>query len=171
MSDFAFASETHKPWLLIAQRTITQLDIPEGILLVELDAALMTGLKGLYRELAAALKLPDYFGNNFNSLDECLTDLAWLPSDGYLLLIKNSEYLLNEESDDALQGLLAVLDSAGEEWGTPVSQGTAWERGGVPFHTVFVPNERDASEFQLKIKRLGFVVQRLGRECSGLWAE
>ena len=32
----------------------------------------------LYRELSAALHFPEYFGNNWNALLDCLSDLSWI---------------------------------------------------------------------------------------------
>lgn len=161
MSILSFASGVRKPWLLISQETVTQHDIPEGIFLLELDAASMTCLEDLYQGFATVFKFPDYFGENANALKDCLTDLEWLPADGYLLLIKNSENLLSEESDDALESLLSILDSAGNEWTTPVIQGEAWDRDGVPFHTILALGKGDASGFQSKVKRLGFEIQNI----------
>lgn len=120
MTNLAFVSEIKRPWILTTQSEIVHQDVPEGILLLELDAALMTNLEGLYREFAAVFEFPDYFGGNFNALDECITDLEWLPSESYLLVIKNAGSLLNEESDNTFEGLLSILDSAGSEWATPV---------------------------------------------------
>ena len=150
MTAFSFASETKSPWVLTTQRAITYQDIPEGILLLELDAASMTNLEDLYREFAAVLKFPDYFGENFNALDECITDLEWLPADGYLLVIKNAEVLLNKEPNDTLESLLSILDNAGEEWATPIVQGEAWDREGVPFHTILELNKSGGDRGQCK---------------------
>lgn len=161
MIPYSFASERKKPWVLTTQGLISQKDIPDNILLLELDAASMTSLEGLYREFSVVCKFPDYFGKNFNALDECVTDLEWLPADGYLLLIKNSECLLSEESDDTLESLLLILDSAGEEWARPVVEGEAWDREGVPFHTVLQLEKSKASGFQLRLKKLGLDIQDL----------
>src|SRR5690554_1403318 len=42
----------------------------------------------LLRVVATALKFPDYFGMNWDALDECLVDLEWMPSSsGYVLIV------------------------------------------------------------------------------------
>ena len=75
MTDLEFIFETKAPWLLMIQREITRQDVPDGILLVEADAALMMNYEGSLRELAAVFQFPDYFGKNYNAFDECITDL------------------------------------------------------------------------------------------------
>ena len=157
----ACISELKEPWVFIAHQPIYKPDIPEGILLLELDAYLMTTLGGLYQEFTSKFQFPDYFGENLNALDECLTDLEWLPSAGYLLSIKNAEYLLKEEADDIFEGLLSILKNAGEEWATPITQGEEWDREGLPFHTILELGEVNLSGFQKKLRQVSFDISEL----------
>ena len=70
MTSYAFISELNEPWVLITEKSIPKKDIPEGILFLELDAFAMTRLEGLYQQFASVFMFPDYFGKNFNALDE-----------------------------------------------------------------------------------------------------
>ncbi len=122
-------------------------DIPEGFLLLELNGRNMTTLERMYQEFTSVFQFPDYFGKNLNALDECLTDLEWLPAEGYLVIVKNAEFLLKNESDEVLQGLLSTLNDAGREWAVSVNQGEAWDRDSLPFHTVLELDENVSSDF------------------------
>ncbi len=46
--------------------------------------------KALFTEIADAFHFPDYFGHNWDALDECLADLDWIPSDNYVLFVDNA---------------------------------------------------------------------------------
>ena len=50
----------------------------------------MRRLADLYDEFAAALQFPDYFGENWDALEECLTDLDWISAAGYVLFGSNA---------------------------------------------------------------------------------
>ena len=158
MTDFAFISETRPPWLLMTQREITRRDVPDGILLVEADAALMMNYEGLFRELAAVFQFPDYFGKNYNALDECITDLEWLPAEGYLFMVKNSAHLMIEESGDDLRVLLRILDEAGKEWADPYIEWWAEKREGLPFHTILQMSEDKMPGFQSRLEQPRFEI-------------
>ena len=51
---------------------------------------------------ARALRFPEWFGHNWDALADCLADLSWMPADGYLLLLANTEawQLADRESFD-----------------------------------------------------------------------
>ena len=100
----------------------------------------------LFDEFAAALQFPSYFGENWNALDDCLTDMAWLPPEaGYVLVISEPQRVL-EGSPDALAVLIRCLASAFAEWSKPISLGEWWDRPSVPFHTVLATRPDDEAE-------------------------
>jgi hypothetical protein len=92
------------------------------ILELDLDspAQLMTAI-------ARAFQFPDYFGENWDALDECLRDLEWLPAAGYVLFLRRSSDLWARDPQSA--GALV------ESW---LMAAEEWAQRGIPFHLVFV---------------------------------
>ena len=158
MTDLAFISETRPPWLLMTQREIARRDVPDGILLVEADAVLMMNYESSLRELTAVFQFPDYFGKNYNALKECITDLDWLPAEGYLFVIKNSANLMIEEPGHDLGVLLRILSEAGEEWADPYIEWWAEKREGLPFHTILQMSEDEMPGFRSRLEKPRFEI-------------
>lgn len=100
----------------------------------------------MFNEIGAALQFPDYFGENGAALDECLTDLSWLPAERYVIVVTDAADVLADESLDALHGLSAALLRAAETWAEPIARGESWDRPAIPFHVVLQarPNDREA---------------------------
>lgn len=69
---------------------------------------------------------PDYFGGNWDALDECLRDMQWARATGYVLIVCSAEGLWRRNPRIAAR-LLQSWSFAAEEW----------SREGVPFHLVF----------------------------------
>jgi RNAse (barnase) inhibitor barstar len=82
----------------------------------------------LMRTIAAALGFPDWFGQNWDALEDCLIDLSWRQAHGHVLVFEAFQFLPSDE----LGVLIEVLISAAEYW---AGQGT-------PFFAVFVDPER-----------------------------
>jgi hypothetical protein len=80
----------------------------------------------LLKNIAAALAFPDWFGHNWDALEDCLTDLSWREAPGYVLLFENAN------PGDDLGVLLDILRSSAE-W---------WAGRGKPFFAVFVDPRR-----------------------------
>lgn len=60
----------------------------------------------VFEAFAEALGFPQWFGRNWDALEDCLTDLSWREAEGHVLLLEG-------EADDRL---IDVLGSAAQFW-------------------------------------------------------
>lgn len=97
----------------------------KGLCVARIAAAGPADKPALLRAFAAALRFPDWFGGNWDALEDCLTDLSWIRAPGYLILIEGSDRL----AQDDLGVLREVLVSAAQ----------FWSGRGTPYFAVFVP--------------------------------
>jgi RNAse (barnase) inhibitor barstar len=67
--------------------------------------------------ISQEMRFPSYFGHNWDALDECLRDLSWLPSKGYIVQFFYPEYFLKNSPRD-FEIFLGVIKSANVEWKT-----------------------------------------------------
>lgn len=80
----------------------------------------------LLKNIAAALEFPDWFGANWDALEDCLTDLSWRKAGGHVLLFEEAK------PGDDLGVLIDVLRSSAE----------FWAGRGRPFFAVFIDPAR-----------------------------
>lgn len=76
----------------------------------------------LLKNLAVALGFPDWFGHNWDALEDCLTDLSWREAPAHVLLIEGAR------PGDDLGVLIDLLRSSAESWAAR----------GKPFFAIFV---------------------------------
>lgn len=88
----------------------------------------ISGKAELLESIAKALGFPDWFGQNWDALEDCLTDLSWREAAGHVLVLEGSQGL---PEDDA--GILIDVLSAAAEF---------WAGQGKPFFAVFVDPKR-----------------------------
>ncbi|GGT26342.1 hypothetical protein GCM10010271_32540 [Streptomyces kurssanovii] len=108
------------PWLHVVAK---QGALPVDLLLpatgrtyvARLDGREMHDADTVFQQFYDRLRLPDYFGWNWDALADCLRDLKWLSVDHYVLII--------EAADEALSGnpaerqlLFKALLRAGQRW-------------------------------------------------------
>jgi RNAse (barnase) inhibitor barstar len=111
----------------------------------------------LFDEIGAALQFPDYFGENWDALLECLIDLEWLQGDAYLLVITDSHLLLDQEPVDQWSALLEVLENAAQDWAHAAdSQGTP-----RPFHIVFQGAPGSTAALQARFRQANRTLESL----------
>jgi RNAse (barnase) inhibitor barstar len=79
-----------------------------------LDGELMFETAGLMAEFAQVLEFPSYFGQNWDALSDCLTDLSWLEGEysHLVLLIDNWEDCASPVLQDILQEAVTVWADA-----------------------------------------------------------
>ena len=78
-----------------------------GLDMVTIDAA-----NDVLGSIARALDFPDWFGANWDALEDCLSDLSWRRGDGHVLIFASIP------DGDARRLLLDVLRSSAEYWRT-----------------------------------------------------
>jgi hypothetical protein len=83
---------------------------PESALRIDLAGA--RDKAGLLSAFARALAFPDWFGGNWDALEDCLTDLSWVPGGEIVLLIQGGGSL----GRDDLGILIDVLAASAGHW-------------------------------------------------------
>src|SRR5574339_74795 len=135
------------PWsaLLVVPRGTSPSGLvktPPGYALRTIQGKKCGTTAGLFGEFARALAFPDYFGHNWDALEECLADLEWLPAKGYILLITDADQILPNDEED-YETFIEVLSDAGEAWGS--GQAGSGAKRPTPFHVLFAVAEKDRS--------------------------
>ena len=64
----------------------------------------------LLDRIALAISFPEWFGRNWDALEDCLTDLSWCPAQGHVFVFDSVT------PDDAVGVLIDVLASSAEFW-------------------------------------------------------
>jgi Barstar (barnase inhibitor) len=134
--------------LILALRNDPRL---QGVCVIALRGWKMKERSGVFDEFAAALQFPYYFGENWNAFIDCIGDLSWLQSAGFVLVVEHvSEVLVAGDSDEF--GLfLERLQQAAEYVGKASSFRTP-----QPFHIILhdVPGKKTDWEARLNGHRL-----------------
>jgi hypothetical protein len=97
------------------ERVVRHDAFPPEFAVAVLDGAEAATRAGIFRELARALRFPDYFGHNWDAVYDCLTDLNWLSAAGYVLVLDGFERLATDEPGQWEIGL-EVLREACAFW-------------------------------------------------------
>jgi hypothetical protein len=123
-----------------------------GFVEATLDGRRCRTKRALLDEVARVLGFPAHFGRTWDALEDCLTDLEWLPAAGYRLVVTQADRLLARRSADYAT-FVALLEDVGRAWAT-VATGHPGRRA-VAFHTVLVvPPERRAARANWRAARL-----------------
>ena len=83
-----------------------------GLKVTRVGLAGATGKDALLARIAQALAFPQWFGGNWDALEDCLTDLSWSKAAGHVLLVEAAAELPADE-----RGILIdILTSVAAYW-------------------------------------------------------
>ena len=130
----------HPPWvhLFITEEDQAGESLPHDLpefQIINLDGQRCETKQQLFSEYARQFEFPDYFGENWDAFEECLSDLEWKPSKGYLTLLHHGERVLSKQEEE-FTTFIAILQSIGEEWSC--RQQDSSHQLYIPFHTLFL---------------------------------
>jgi hypothetical protein len=91
-----------------------------------LDVVTIDAGTSVFDAMAAALDFPDWFGVNWDALEDCLSDLSWRKAEGHVLILRSYP------AGDELGVLTDVLRAAAQYWAGR----------GKPFFAVFVDPQK-----------------------------
>ena len=110
-----------------------------GLLVKRADIGHAHDKKDFLGHVSRALEFPDWFGGNWDALHDCLTDLAWLPANGYALVLEKAKHFGAGHKQEFAESI-EVLRSAAEHWkkeGKPffafVHGAQGWDAGLPPW--------------------------------------
>ena len=92
-----------------------------GLLWLDLSLYAVLGKQQFLAVCTKQLKLPSYFGGNWDALADCVRDFNWLKGAGFVLHVAGREKFANASPED-YETALAVLAEAAAFWkekGTP----------------------------------------------------
>ncbi|QSX06727.1 barstar family protein [Sedimentibacter sp. zth1] len=117
----------------------SNMNFKEGSYIAIVDGNKCKSTDEVFVEFAKAFEFPDYLGDNWAAFDECINDLDWITSGSYVLIIKNSNYILETEPKD-FEILLEILKDTAIEW----AKGRNYDdfpTEPTPFHVIFHSEE------------------------------
>lgn len=127
--------------------------IDRDIVLRKIDGNNCSTIDTLFDEFSKVFEFPDYFGNNWPALNECLNDLDWLPGKAYLLFIHDTDKI-TETSDASFNTLVKLLERSVNEW----TEGRNYDNfptPPTPFHVVFQCSNEKKNQIKLRLKMTG----------------
>lgn len=86
-----------------------------GFNVYRIDLGRARSAEDIHRIFGKALHFPEWYGNNWDALADCLTDMSWNEADGYLIILQSAGALASNDPQ-ALDTLISVLQETSENW-------------------------------------------------------
>ncbi|GAA2618261.1 barstar family protein [Actinomadura fulvescens] len=110
-----------------------------GMRIFRLDGAAIRGKESLLRACAAVFEFPDWFGDNWDALEDCLTDLSWASGQEGYLIGYETWWELAAADEGSFRTALDVFAEAVESWRDSDTPMTVLLIGDGGAHVIGVP--------------------------------
>ena len=125
-TNLANAEQSGIRQLVADPNEIEQLAKAVGLVVVRIDLARLSSKTGLLGRAARALRFPEWFGKNWDALNDCLTDLSWLDGNGWVIIFENAKAFADRKPQ-LFENAVEVFHAASDYW----------RRAGKPFWVLF----------------------------------
>ena len=104
-------------WLMspAPREEIAQQAAKTGAAYFHIDGKKLRSKTQFLNHAATALCFPDYFGNNWDALEDCLTDFSWHDANGYIILFDDADQLRQHAAAD-FDTILEIFRAAATYW-------------------------------------------------------
>lgn len=96
----------------------------------DIDAAGFKDVASIYRYFSETMEFPVKGSDNWDALNDMLSDLDWVQAKGHLLIIHHADRFSDKHSADFAM-FVDVLSSVGQHW-------HAWQDMKHPFKSIFL---------------------------------
>ncbi|MCX7145240.1 MAG: barstar family protein [Sulfuritalea sp.] len=86
-----------------------------GCLVLRVDLAAARNKDEMLAALGRALRFPEWFGQNWDALTDCLLDMGWLPATGYVIILDHCDGIHGRAEADFVT-LMQTFQQAAETW-------------------------------------------------------
>lgn len=89
--------------------------LQEGYAFMCVDLGIVTEKQDLLDAFASDLEFPEYFGQNWDALSDCLMDFSWREAEGYVLVLEGTHHLEEALGED-YDILMEILEETIKFW-------------------------------------------------------
>jgi len=86
-----------------------------GYAYFHIEGQKLTTKEQFLNHAALATHCPEYFGDNWDAFEDCLTDLSWVDAEGYLIVYDHTD-VFAEHAPQHFDTLIEVLKESAEFW-------------------------------------------------------
>lgn len=118
LSDMLKDPETSGVYLLEESPSVELLEkltSERGLAFFHLEGQEIHDKDQFLNQVALVLSFPEYFGNNWDAFADCLTDMSWHETDGFVILYDNFDSLA-EHSPRDFEIALDIFKESTEFW-------------------------------------------------------
>jgi RNAse (barnase) inhibitor barstar len=99
----------------VEPRSLQALAKRQGYAFFHIEGKNINRKEQLLNHAATVMHFPGHFGDNWDALEECLTDLEWVDADGYVIYYDHIDGLL-EHHPDQFETLVEILRDSVKSW-------------------------------------------------------